>query len=70
MPTVEADGIIEWCAKSFSKAAFVCYEQVKVGDAFGAVMLAHLEKRGSPLRTCVSYPGIPDLARRYLHLGF
>jgi len=70
MPTEDADRIIKWCGAEFESACFVCYEQVRVGDAFGAVMLAHLKKRGSPLRTCLSYPGLPDVGQRYLTLGY
>ena len=39
----ESGAVIEWAASKFLSAAFLTYEQIHPHDAFGQIMMRHLE---------------------------
>jgi tRNA wybutosine-synthesizing protein 4 len=41
----ESGAVIRWAAQSFPAAAFLTYEQILPHDAFGQMMVRHLEVR-------------------------
>jgi len=66
----DADAVIEWSAKNTERSVFVTYEQIRPDDAFGAVMMDNLKRRGCPLKSVTKYKTLEDLKARYLSLGF
>jgi O-methyltransferase involved in polyketide biosynthesis len=42
----ESGAVIQWAARTFPTACFLTYEQVHPHDAFGQIMMRHLEVRG------------------------
>ncbi|PIK39564.1 putative tRNA wybutosine-synthesizing protein 4 [Apostichopus japonicus] len=70
MEVQRSDALIEFCANTFSNAAFICYEQIYPSDSFGRVMMNHFKKLGSPLQAIRMYSTPSDHQERYLRLGW
>ena len=66
-----SDKIIAWVSKTFfGGAAFAIYEQIRPDDAFGKVMIAHLEARGCPLLGLRGHPTLESQCARFLKQGW
>lgn len=70
MSSQDSDRVIHWVRSSFQRATWVCYEQVRPNDAFGGVMRANLDARGSSLLGVHTYPTLEAQEKRYRDLGF
>ena len=66
----ESDAVISWAAKTFEHAAFMCYEQVRPHDAFGQMMIQHLQARGAPLHGLDKYASCEAHEVRYRDCGW
>lgn len=70
MNHADSDRVIHWVRSAFRQATFLCYEQVRPNDAFGKVMRANLDARGSSLLGVQAYPTLEAQRKRYHDLGY
>jgi tRNA wybutosine-synthesizing protein 4 len=70
MSPQDSSKVIYWARTHLPLSTIVCYEQIRPLDAFGRVMCANLESRGSPLLGVYAHQTVESQEKRFRDIGY
>nr|CAB3263402.1 leucine carboxyl methyltransferase 1-like [Phallusia mammillata] len=70
IPPEDSMAILKWCAESFTDAVFVNYEQVRMHDNFGQVMIQNLKARDCLLTGVHPCASLDSQIQRFTSAGW